>query len=72
MTDEAGKVTDRGPVSFRFVRGTPEAYLRTTLLARDTSGKLWAYDSVYRDSRLIPVWTRQQIGHGWGICNAIL
>ncbi|MER5966415.1 hypothetical protein [Streptomyces sp. NPDC002057] len=70
VTDEAGRVTDRGPVSFRFVKGTPEAYLRTTVLARDTSGVLWQYESSGRADK--PLKARARIGGGWNAYTAIV
>ncbi|MFJ4873327.1 hypothetical protein [Streptomyces sp. NPDC088757] len=70
VVDEAGKVTDRGPVSFQFVKGTPEAQLRTTVLARDTSGVLWQYETSGRADK--PLKARTRIGGGWNIYTAIV
>jgi hypothetical protein len=70
VTDEAGAVTDRGPVAFQFVEGTPEANLRTTVLARDKSGVLWQYESSGRFDK--PLKARTRIGGGWNAYTAIV
>ncbi|WP_158718990.1 hypothetical protein [Streptomyces globisporus] len=70
VTDEAGNVTDRGPVAFQFVEGTPEAYLRTTVLARDRSGVLWQYESSGHPDK--PLKARTRIGGGWNAYTAIV
>ncbi|MEU6625265.1 hypothetical protein ABZ926_31565 [Streptomyces litmocidini] len=69
LFDENGLVTDRGPVAFRFVKGTPEANLRTTVLARDKSGVLWQYPSGGRTDQ--PLRARKRIGGGWNAYTAI-
>ncbi|MFD0077792.1 hypothetical protein ACFVIY_35710 [Streptomyces sp. NPDC127166] len=69
VTDEAGTVTDRGPVSFKFVKGTPEANLRTTVLARDKAGVLWQYESSGRADK--PLKARERIGGGWNAYTSI-
>ncbi|MFJ3581761.1 hypothetical protein ACIPPS_05935 [Streptomyces sp. NPDC090127] len=70
VVDGTGRVTDRGPVSFQFVKGTPEAHLRTTVLARDTSGVLWQYESSGRPDK--PLKARTRIGGGWNAYTAIV
>ncbi|MEV7566273.1 tachylectin-related carbohydrate-binding protein [Streptomyces tanashiensis] len=70
VTDEAGKVTDRGPVTFQFVKGTPEAWLRTTVLARDKAGVLWQYESSGHADK--PLKARTRIGGGWNAYTAIV
>ncbi|MFD0077784.1 hypothetical protein ACFVIY_35670 [Streptomyces sp. NPDC127166] len=69
VLDENGNVTDRGPVAFRFVKGTPEAYLRTTVLARDKAGVLWQYPSGGRADQ--PLRARKRIGGGWNVYTAV-
>lgn len=71
VADEDGRVTDRGPVSFQFVKGTPEAWLRTTVLARDTSGVLWQYESSGRPDKPA-LRARTRIGGGWNIYTAVV
>ncbi|MGW1118585.1 hypothetical protein ACWD5B_15980 [Streptomyces tanashiensis] len=70
VTDEAGKVTDRGPVTFQFVEGTPEAWLRTTVLARDKAGVLWQYEGSGHPDK--PLRARTRIGGGWNAYTAIV
>ncbi|WP_411107992.1 hypothetical protein [Streptomyces sp. c-19] len=69
VTDGAGTVIGSGPVTFQFVKGTPENYRRTTVLARDKAGVLWQYPSSGRDDK--PLRARQRIGGGWNIYTSI-
>ncbi|MFF3602851.1 tachylectin-related carbohydrate-binding protein [Streptomyces sp. NPDC002463] len=69
VSDETGTVTDRGPVAFRFVKGTPEAQYRTTVLARDKAGVLWQYESSGRADK--PLKARERIGGGWNVYTSI-
>ncbi|MEU2115133.1 hypothetical protein ABZ567_05665 [Streptomyces sp. NPDC016459] len=66
---EEGVVHARGPVSFTFVQGTPEAYLRTTVLARDKAGVLWQYPSSGHADK--PLRGRKRIGGGWNVYTSL-
>ncbi|MBD0707193.1 MULTISPECIES: hypothetical protein [unclassified Streptomyces] len=67
--DEHG-VSDRGPVVFEFVKGTPEAGWRTTVLARDKAGVLWQYPSNNHAAKPV-LRGRQRIGGGWNVYTSI-
>ncbi|MEU7297921.1 hypothetical protein AB0A76_32780 [Streptomyces exfoliatus] len=66
---EDGDVVARGPLSFTFVPGTPEAYLRTTVLARDKAGVLWQYESTGHADK--PLKARKRIGGGWNVYTSL-
>ncbi|MFC8765460.1 tachylectin-related carbohydrate-binding protein [Streptomyces sp. NPDC057193] len=69
VTGADGAVIGRGPIGFHFVKGTPENYLRTTVLARDKAGVLWQYPSSGRDDT--PLRARQRIGGGWNAYTSL-
>ncbi|MFB6634769.1 hypothetical protein ACFCWY_33215 [Streptomyces sp. NPDC056362] len=69
VTDRAGAVIGSGPVAFRFAKGTPENYRRTTVLARDKAGVLWQYESTGLPDK--PLKARQRIGGGWNTYTSI-
>ncbi|MER5962313.1 tachylectin-related carbohydrate-binding protein [Streptomyces sp. NPDC002057] len=64
-----GTVAASGPLTFDFVRGTPEASRRASLHARDRDGVLWQYDATGRTDTLLKA--RKRVGGGWGVYTAI-
>ncbi|MFE2554474.1 tachylectin-related carbohydrate-binding protein [Streptomyces sp. NPDC059352] len=66
---DATGVVARGDVGLRIVPGTPEAWKRSSLHARDRAGVLWQYDATGRgDTLLAP---RKRVGGGWNVYTAI-
>ncbi|MGA5064853.1 hypothetical protein ACPB9E_13930 [Streptomyces exfoliatus] len=65
----AGEKLAEGPVEFQFVDGTPEAYRRTVLHARDRSGVLWQYEGTGKEDA--PFKPRTRVGGGWGVYTAL-
>ncbi|MGW4723726.1 hypothetical protein [Streptomyces sp. NPDC004291] len=68
LRDQRGVVA-RGELSFRFVPGTPEAWRRSTLHARDRDGVLWQYDATGRTNT--PLEPRKRVGGGWNVYTAL-
>ncbi|WP_432114475.1 hypothetical protein [Streptomyces sp. S1] len=69
MKDAGGNVVATGPVVLHFVRGTPTAWQRTTVHARDKKGVLWQYEGTGRADR--PFKTPTRVGGGWGAYTAL-
>ncbi|MFD0077791.1 hypothetical protein ACFVIY_35705 [Streptomyces sp. NPDC127166] len=69
MKDASGKVVATGAAAVNFVLGTPEAYRRTTVHARDKAGVLWQYESTADPAR--PFKPRTRVGGGWDVYTAI-
>ncbi|WP_411110148.1 hypothetical protein [Streptomyces sp. c-19] len=66
---DATGVVARGEVGLRIVPGTPEAWRRSSLHARDRAGVLWQYDATGRDDTLLA--PRSRVGGGWNVYTAI-
>ncbi|WP_426403593.1 tachylectin-related carbohydrate-binding protein [Streptomyces sp. R-07] len=69
LRDGTGAVVASGGLSFFFDSGTPEAWLRTSLHARDRDGVLWQYDATGR--RDTPLKPRKRVGGGWNAYTAL-
>ncbi|MEU1229976.1 hypothetical protein [Streptomyces sp. NPDC005828] len=69
MKDASGKVVATGAAAVNFVLGTPEAYWRATVHARDKAGVLWQYESTADPAR--PFKPRTRVGGGWNAYTAI-
>ncbi|WP_030685205.1 tachylectin-related carbohydrate-binding protein [Streptomyces globisporus] len=69
LRDTAGTVVAKGELAFSFEEGTPEAWLRTTLHARDRDGVLWQYDATGRPDTLLK--PRKRVGGGWNAYTAL-
>ncbi|WP_328487281.1 tachylectin-related carbohydrate-binding protein [Streptomyces zaomyceticus] len=67
--DTAAGVVARGDLSFQLVTGTPEAYRRASLHARDRDGVLWQYDATGRNEPLLKA--RKRVGGGWNVYTAL-
>ncbi|MEV4427676.1 tachylectin-related carbohydrate-binding protein [Streptomyces sp. NPDC049602] len=69
LTDETGKVVADGTVGLDVVQGTPDAWRRAALHARDKDGVLWRYEGTGKLNR--PFGTRTKVGGGWGAYTAV-
>ncbi|MER7536096.1 tachylectin-related carbohydrate-binding protein [Streptomyces sp. NPDC097704] len=69
LTDETGKVVADGKVGLDVVQGTPDAWRRAALHARDHDGVLWRYEGTGKTGK--PFATRTKVGGGWGAYTAV-
>lgn len=69
LRDTTGVVAASGPLVFRFAAGTPEAWLRSSLHARDRAGVLWQYDATGKGGTLLK--GRKRVGGGWNAYTAL-
>ncbi|MGW1116097.1 tachylectin-related carbohydrate-binding protein [Streptomyces tanashiensis] len=70
LRDGTGAIVATGELAFSFEQGTPEAWLRTSLHARDCDGVLWQYDATGLGDGA-PLKPRKRVGGGWNAYSAL-